>query len=114
MKLPDGLTFHDKDGHERDEIRVKWWEDPQKVSLYDYSVVDLPGLPQAPTESNFDFYKVGEKPVFFGHYWLTGAPLLQKPNVCCLDYSVAKGGDLVAYRWSGEQELDLVNFQIVK
>jgi hypothetical protein len=23
----------------------------------------------------------------------------------CLDYSVAKGGELIAYRWNGEQEL---------
>jgi hypothetical protein len=27
------------------------------------------------------------------------------PNVACLDYSVAKGGFLCAYRWDGEQKL---------
>jgi len=91
VKLPDGLTFHDKDGHERDEIRVKWWENPNMVDLKGYSVVLLPDLPQVPTQSTFDFYKGTEKPVFFGHYWMTGEPLLQKPNVCCLDLQHRKG-----------------------
>ena len=27
-------------------------------------------------------------------------------NVACLDYSVAKGGMLCAYRWDGESEID--------
>jgi hypothetical protein len=37
-------------------------------------------------------------------------PSLLADNVACLDYSVAKGGMLVAYRWSGEQKLDVTNF----
>lgn len=114
MKLPHGLTFHDKDGHQRDEIRVKWWENPEQVTLKDYSVVDLPDLPEAPTASSFDWYKPDEPPVFFGHYWLRGMPELQKPNVCCLDYSIAKGGSLVAYRWHGEQPLSTSHFVEVK
>ena len=31
--------------------------------------------------------------------------MLQRGNICCLDYSVAKQGRLVAYRYDGEQEL---------
>jgi len=50
-------------------------------------------------------YAARDKPVFFGHYWLQGVPELQTDNVCCLDYSVAKDGKLVAYRWDGEQVL---------
>jgi hypothetical protein len=38
-----------------------------------------------------------------GHYWLPPshpkAPLAA--NVACVDFSVAKGGPLVAYRWDG-------------
>ena len=48
----------------------------------------------------------GGKPVIVGHYWLTGAPELLSNKVGCVDYSVAKGGKLVAYRWDGESELD--------
>ena len=36
---------------------------------------------------------------------LHGEPRLQAPNACCPDYSIAKGGQLVAYRWDGEQIL---------
>jgi hypothetical protein len=32
--------------------------------------------------------------------------MLQRENICCLDYSVAKDGKLVAYRYDGEQQLD--------
>jgi hypothetical protein len=50
--------------------------------------------------------------VVFGHYWLppdaAKVPLAQ--NVACLDYSVAKGGDLTAYRWDGEQVLSAEKF----
>jgi hypothetical protein len=48
-------------------------------------------------------YAEEDKPVFVGHYWLPPdepkSPLT--PNIACLDYSVAKGGPLVAYRWNG-------------
>ena len=38
--------------------------------------------------------------VFVGHYWLDGSqkPEPVAPNVVCLDYSLAIGGRLVAYR----------------
>jgi len=45
------------------------------------------------------YYSVNEKPVFFGHYWLNGTPELYLRNICCLDYSVAQNGYLVAYRF---------------
>jgi hypothetical protein len=38
------------------------------------------------------------KPVFFGHYWLSGEPDMKNPSAICLDYSVAKDGILVACR----------------
>lgn len=38
-----------------------------------------------------------EKPVFFGHYWLTGVPVLQTARHVCVDYSAGKGGRLVAF-----------------
>jgi hypothetical protein len=47
-----------------------------------------------------------KRPIFIGHYWLPPerpAPLT--PTIACLDYSVAAGGPLVAYRWDGERHL---------
>ena len=49
--------------------------------------------------------------MFVGHYWLSGPrPTLLRHNVACLDWSVAKGGFLCAYRWDGEQVLDEKHF----
>jgi hypothetical protein len=36
--------------------------------------------------------------VFFGHYWLKGNPAIENNKAICLDYSVAKGGLLVAFK----------------
>ena len=46
---------------------------------------------------------------FVGHYWMDPAhkPAPLSDQVACVDYSVAKSGPLVAYRWSGETELDV-------
>jgi hypothetical protein len=56
-------------------------------------------------------YSSEEKSVFFGHYWLEGEePMVQAPNVCCVDYSVAIKGKLVAYRFDGETELKKEKF----
>ena len=56
-------------------------------------------------------YPLNAKPVFVGHYWLSGSqPKLMADNVACVDYSVAKGGFLCAYRWQGEQKLHNNNF----
>ena len=49
--------------------------------------------------------------VLIGHYWLSPQkPEILAENVVCLDYSVAKGGFLCAYRWNGEQKLNNGHF----
>jgi len=56
-------------------------------------------------------YPTDAKPVFVGHYWLSAEqPETLSNNVACLDYSVAKGGFLCAYRWNGESKLRNDNF----
>lgn len=58
-------------------------------------------------------YPADAPPVFFGHYWLSAdRPTLLAPNVACLDFSVAKGGFLCAYRWDGKPTLDGEKFVI--
>ncbi|WP_226064378.1 metallophosphoesterase [Kaistella polysaccharea] len=117
IKLPEGLSFTDKDGTERNEIRIKWWEDPAEMTYKEISVEPLENLPDTKVDLNFlksaDYYKQDQRPVFFGHYWLKGKPLLNKENVCCLDYSVAKNGYLVSYRFAGESKLRKENLQFV-
>lgn len=61
------------------------------------------------TELPRDFRYRESKPVFFGHYWMSGLPRITASNAACLDFSIAKGGYLTAYRWSGETRLSDVN-----
>ena len=49
-----------------------------------------------------------DKPLFIGHYWMTGEPVLITPHIACLDWSVASklpSAKLCAYRFDGEREL---------
>ena len=51
-------------------------------------------------------------PVIFGHYWRTGE-LRRHAQPACVDYSVAAGGNLVAYRWNdGDTELSSDRFLV--
>ena len=114
MKMPEGLSFTDKDGTQRTEIRIKWWENPLEATYKSISVEPIDNLPEIPIESSIlqsnDYYQSNDKKVFFGHYWLKGEPSLYKENICCLDYSVAKNGKLVAYRLDNDNKLDEKNF----
>jgi len=117
IEIPEGLSFKDKDENKRTEIRIKWWEDPSKMTYKSISVEPLDILPEQPIKlselKSLDFYRGDDKKVFFGHYWLKGQPSLYKDNICCLDYSIAKGGKLVAYRLNGESILDKRNLTYV-
>jgi len=110
IKMPQGLFFTDKDGTERRDIRIKWWEDPETSTYKSISVELLHNLPESLIDikylNNRDYYLEENKPVFFGHYWLKGTPALYRNNICCLDYSVAKDGYLAAYRFDEEINLN--------
>ena len=107
---PNGVPFDDKDLIERYEIRIKWWLNPATTTIKALSMLPNDKLPDKfiDTASPGDnwYYKISEKPVFFGHYWFTGIPQIQQENICCLDYSVAKGGELVAYQYKNENILN--------
>jgi hypothetical protein len=113
-KLPAGVTITDKDGNVRSSTRIRWFESPAGRTYGNYSIeavaCDLP-LPQSVIDEALP-YEANEKPVFIGHYWMRGPrPKLLADNVACVDWSVAKGGFLCAYRWNGEQELDAEKFE---
>jgi hypothetical protein len=111
--LPAGMDFRDKDGHHRTSVRLRWWQ--EKARTFRLAAIGMEGreleLPDEPVTSEFAYAE--PTPVFFGHYWLTNRPILEGRHAACLDYSVAKKGLLAAYRWSGEQELQLQNFVAV-
>lgn len=112
-RLPPGVTITDKDGHQRSATRVKWYENPTGKTYGEYAIepidCDLP-LPEAVITAALP-YPEDEKPVFIGHYWMKRPrPDLLRQNVACVDWSVAKGGFLCAYRWDGERGLDAGKF----
>jgi hypothetical protein len=117
LKLPTGSTFEDKDGTDRKEIRIKWWENPSEMTYKSISILPHEALTDDPIPvsdlQSTDYYPPTDKKVFFGHYWLQGEPSLYRNNICCLDYSVAKKGKLVAYRFDNEAILDNTKFVYV-
>ncbi len=90
IPLPLGTSYYDKDGNRRRTTRIRWWV----------------------TETTEDTTTT-ETPVFVGHYWLTGNPEPLAPRIACLDYSVARGGLLCAYRYDGKLPLRADHFVCV-
>jgi hypothetical protein len=116
-----GCYFDDKDGHRREDARTRWWPPaattlraaaivPGGSDLYDESGAPIAELPETPLEPGTVPTYSDTVPVFVGHYWETGKYQALASNVACVDYSAGKGGPLVVYRWSGEEELDSANF----
>lgn len=115
VQLPDGHSFSDKDGHVRHNVRIRWWEGTANTYrdlalMPDETRIRLPAI-ALEVDSRTPYDEV--KPVFFGHYWMTGTPELQTSTAACVDYSAAKDGPLVAYRWDGEQVLNNSHFVCV-
>lgn len=112
IPLPEGESFKDSYGHERTEMRVRWWDPtistyknafmgPKTAMISETELKDRDGLIHDP-----------DRVTFVGHYWMDAS---QKPapladRVACVDYSVAKKGRLVAYRYCGEDKLTADNF----
>ena len=128
IMLPPGHPgIVDKDGNIRKKLRVKWWmpdREWMEMRTYDQVVragrgilekvsgVEIPGdiLEEAKQEWRRGMGMDHGVPVFFGHYWFTGEPGPLTEWGACLDYSAARGGPLVCYRWDGESILDSSKF----
>lgn len=112
IPLPKGHTFHDKDDFERNRVRIRWWD--SNADTYRTSAMLSDAIrEQLPVTALPPYARVGiatDKPVFFGHYWMTGTPGTLSPHAACVDYSAGKGGPLVAYRWDGEKFLTDCHF----
>jgi hypothetical protein len=107
VDLPAGISFQDKEGKVRHEVRVRWWQ--EDLSTYRKAMIGPPEemekIPDAPMPAEWVAHPYSGRPVLFGHYWFTGTPRVISPRFACLDYSAARDGPLVAYRWDGEAEL---------
>lgn len=106
-RLPHPHSFEDKAGKVRHHVRVKWWAgDAQNWRQVAMSVPDINQLPDAPLPYDLmrTIYPTNDKPVFFGHYWMSGQPELQSANALCLDYSAGSDGPIVTYSHDTEAE----------
>lgn len=107
VDLPAGVSFKDKEGKVRTEVRVRWWQ--EDLSTYRKAAIgppaDMEMIPDAPMPAEWAGHPYSGPPVLFGHYWFTGKPEVISSRLACLDYSAARDGPLVAYRWDGEEEL---------
>ncbi len=106
--LPDGVSFIDKGSVTRRRVRLRWWGEQATTLLG--SVLSVPEeehhkLEGHPAPSGGICYPAGEKPVFFGHYWMQREDDTVSANTACVDWSVAKGGHLAAYRFTPGEPL---------
>ena len=109
--FPPNLIVRDNSHFRRINFRVKWWNSPYDKTYEEISMETKYHLPNIPVHEEiivpFEVYKPTDPPVFIGHYSMNGHNPIQSPNVCCVDAGVAAKGRLAAYRWSGEQVLDI-------
>jgi hypothetical protein len=114
IDLPEGFEFIDKDGISRNSMRVRWWLND--IKTYQEAFVGPSGVdvPDVPLPDNLSFLQPNKK-TFIGHYWFDPSDGISPASsqVACVDYSVARGGKLVAYRFDGEPELSASNFVMV-
>ena len=108
-QLPEQVAFYDKDGIQRRRARISWWADknlPTSQRLeYPQGYLNDEQIYHLDRSTITREFNEPAKPVFIGHYWMTGKPTPLSDKICCVDYSAGKGGDLVAYRWDGETTL---------
>ena len=112
IRLPDGHHFLDAQGQKRRKARAVWWS--KKTDLLS-DVIEgiemMPPLTALPAPADATLAPAGL--VAFGHYWMAGQhgiPSLTRDTAACLDFSVARGGPLVAYRFDGEPTFSEENF----
>ncbi|HFH2958029.1 metallophosphoesterase [Pseudomonas aeruginosa] len=112
IPLPNGTNFADKDGHIRTRTRTRWWQEGHQLTYRDLAMVPpsvIEQLPHEPVPAELQPGYQGDKPLFIGHYWMSGTPDLLTSSLACLDYSIAGSNPttakLCAYRWQGEPTL---------
>jgi Calcineurin-like phosphoesterase len=114
VRIPDGITFHDKGSHTRTNVRLTWWNEsatnwrdllPPGTRILDADGIPIEALPDRPIPDHLLRHYTGDVPVIFGHYWFEGPLVLTNPLALCVDYSAGAGGPLAAYRFDGEATL---------
>jgi hypothetical protein len=120
-------SYVDKDGKSRDRARVRWWHEGNSTLRAvaemggKFNTADgapYPELPDVPLLAEHRSHVYVEKiPVFYGHYWRQGSPKHKHDwtdYTACVDFSAVNGGAMTAYRWSGEERIQVENYVSVR
>jgi hypothetical protein len=107
IPLPYGRAIEDKAGNKHEEVRVAnwrhWAQEFQQIALVPKG--QEAQLRDMEWPADLVISAIEGSPIFVGHHWFTGHPTIESPKLACLDWSAAREGPLVAYRWDGEAEL---------
>ncbi len=96
-KLPDGKTFKDSHGEERDQIRLAWWNANKVIAPKQKIEMDISKI-----KNPYGYYPKAGKRVFFGHYGMAEDVYQTSKNAICLDFDVIGSNRLLAYSQSEE------------
>lgn len=106
-ELPADHEFIDPYGIKRQNARIKWFHSVHDRNYHRdvfLGVNEVFGNVPLSDELKQELHSYeSEITVFFGHYWLEGKPVDPNSNSICLDYSVAKKGHLVGYRFDTKE-----------
>ena len=109
-KLPQGVSYEDARGQERDAARIFWWRDKNLPNAERIELRDTVLNEEQETSINKgrlrdEFMRVS-KPTFVGHYYLHGDVEFTE-DVAVLDYR----DQVTAYRWDkGHKGFERKNF----
>ena len=109
------VHYHDKDKNFRNRARIAWWKEsatslstaaliPGGTDIRDARCMPT-SLPDRQLADHERFRYESDVPVIFGHYWWTAERGITSTRALCVDFSIAKEGELVAYRWDREPVL---------
>lgn len=101
ISLPEGYSFTDKNGKQRQQIRVRWWQADARTYRELAQVQDAAraSIPDVPLPSAVRPV-AQQRPVVVGHYTLSGLPELLSEKVICVDYNAAATDQpLICYQW---------------
>jgi hypothetical protein len=82
VELPEGHSSLDNNGIERRHVRIRWG-DKQAATCRQAAILDVQrrmNLPDIQLPDGKTIGYDGEKPVFMGHYWLTGHRSSNQPK----------------------------------
>jgi hypothetical protein len=91
VRLPEGVSYLDVNGQERDRARLRWWVEPRTLAEALASMPEGTRIPDMPWEDRTVVETSPGAPILFGHYKVASVEKMDR--AICLD---APGRPVVA------------------